>query len=160
MFYISPPLRLASSFRPQSGGWDLSAARARWGAPYWSLTWCRWWLRDRWWELLLWSARESHLVPEEPNYFPLQRQVSALHRNPFPTGCPQHWFFQWGVNHALEGPANCSSGVRKQPLGRQLLPLKGYQVCSARSYTILLGMPWENIVAQAFIGDHSFLPIY
>ena len=51
----------------------------------------------------------------------------ALHRNQFPAGCSQHCFFQWGVNHALEGPANCSSRVQKQPLGRQLLPLKGYQ---------------------------------
>jgi len=47
----------------------------------------------------------------------------ALHGNPFPAGCPQHPFFQWGVNHALEGTANCSSRVWKQPLGRQLLPL-------------------------------------
>lgn len=50
----------------------------------------------------------------------------ALHSNPFPADGAQHCFFQWGVNHALEGPANCSSRVRKQPLGRQLLPLKGY----------------------------------
>lgn len=32
------------------------------------------------------------------------------------------------IGHALEGPASCSSRVQKQPLGRQLLPLKGYQL--------------------------------
>lgn len=90
--------------------------------PYLMSLWDLWW--EPWldratvsvcpWSTLLFSFAKRN------DFFP-RRTLSAA-------SCPQHCFFHWGVCHALEGPASCGSRVQKQPLGRQLLPLKGYQL--------------------------------
>lgn len=157
MFRIFYPLQLASSFR----GWGQLAGRAAWGAPCWSLTWCCWWLWDLWWEPRLHRATGSQLVPEAPCYFALQRQMTLLHTGPclccqlsrallFPLwGWPCPWRtskLQFKGSEAATGPTAA--------------PLKRLPACIAPKHTILPSTPWENILTQAFIGDHSSLPIY
>lgn len=66
--------------------------------------------------------------PRRTLLFALQRQMTLFCTGThFPLVVPSTVFFQRGVNRALEGPANCCSSVLKQALGRQLLPLEGYQ---------------------------------
>lgn len=44
--------------------------------------------------------------------------------------------------------------------GQTAASLKRLPACIAHEHTVLPSTPWENILTQAFIGDHSSLPIY
>lgn len=121
----------------------------------------------------LWGT-ESQPVPEVPCYFPLQRQITLPHTGPWVLPvAPSTVFFQWVVGHVLEGPASCNSRVQKQPLGRQLLPLKDYQLVllpntpSFRAHPERTSSPrpLEEIILlcpsinkQVMSACHSFLP--
>lgn len=149
-------LQCTSSCRPLSGGWKESSPGAGWEAPCWSLSCCHGWLWGQWGETLLCSS--SHNMP-------LRIHVVFLYRHKWLS--IQTLLLQivlsanFYCDPAFKRPANFSSRVQKQPLGRQLLPWKVTSV-TAHCHVVLLSASWENIsslLTRHFIGDCSPLLI-
>lgn len=151
IFHIFYPLHLVSSCRPQSRGWDHLAVRAAWGASCWSLTWCHWW--EPWlctatvsacpWGTLLFSFTKT-------NYSTGPCLLLVIPSTVFPVGgwpCPWRTSKLW-----FKGSEPAT--------GQTAATLKRLPACIAPEHAILPSTPWENILTQAFIGDHSPLPIY
>lgn len=106
------------------------------------------------------TGPQSQFVPEVPCYFPLQREITFFHAGPcLLLVVPSIVFSSEGLPCPWRTSKLWFKGS-EAATGQTAASLKRLPACIAPEHTILLSTPWENILTQAFIGDHYSLPIY